>query len=157
MNLSKTECVASGMEAGTSQTFTVDVLCADPATNSRVSEPSDPWPLSSAGLLQGTLTAALAVTSSCQSMTLLASSSGPVVVGRRWRLESQSFPTLQPLLDDATARAASAVTIPASILQGLVSGNQDGLGLEIRIQSITLCPANMEAESRPCEDEFPVG
>ena len=133
MNLSKTECVASGMEAGTSQTFTVDVLCADPATNSRVSEPSDPWPLSSAGLLQGTLTAAPAVTSSCQSVTLLASSSGPVVVGRRWRLESQSFPTLQPLLDDATARAASAVTIPASILQGLVPANQDSLDIYIWI------------------------
>ena len=130
VNLSKTECVASGLETGTSHTFTVDVLCGDPATNSRASEPSDPWPVSSASLLRGTLTATPSVTSPCQSVTLLASSSGPLVVGRRWRLESQSFPTLQPLLDDATARAASAVTIPASILQGLVSGNQDGSYLQ---------------------------
>eukprot|EP00438_Fugacium_kawagutii_P007972 Skav221217 [mRNA] locus=scaffold2467:174052:178680:- [translate_table: standard] len=41
MNLSHTECQASGMQSGS--TFTVAVLCANPAANSVLSEASDAW------------------------------------------------------------------------------------------------------------------
>ena len=44
MNLSHTSCVASGLDGSQSHSFTVAVLCADPAANSVPSEASDAWP-----------------------------------------------------------------------------------------------------------------
>ena len=43
VNLSTTSCVASGFAAGGSYTFTVSLLCADPAVSSEPSEPSQAW------------------------------------------------------------------------------------------------------------------
>jgi len=43
-NLSHTSCIAKGLDESNSNTFTVAVLCANPAVNSMFSEASDPWP-----------------------------------------------------------------------------------------------------------------
>ena len=43
-NLSHTSCIAKGLDGSNSNTFTVAVLCANPAVNSMFSEASDPWP-----------------------------------------------------------------------------------------------------------------
>ena len=43
MNLSHTDCLASGMDMLNSNTFTVGVLCANPNANSELSPASDAW------------------------------------------------------------------------------------------------------------------
>ena len=43
VNLSHTDCLASGLDTQNSNTFTVGVLCANPAANSELSAASDAW------------------------------------------------------------------------------------------------------------------
>ena len=47
VNLSDTSCVASGFAVGGTYTFTVSLLCADPAVSSEPSEASQPWTVGS--------------------------------------------------------------------------------------------------------------
>ncbi|CAE7540363.1 unnamed protein product, partial [Symbiodinium sp. CCMP2456] len=43
VNLSATSCIASGFATGAAYTFSVSLLCADPAVSSEASEASTPW------------------------------------------------------------------------------------------------------------------
>ena len=148
LNLSQTECVAFGMDESQRHTFTVDVLCGNPATNSEVSQESDVWP-ASIEVIDGTLSALPSVARPCDQVVLSLFTSDQELT-KQWMLSSPSSSSrLTALLGNATLASASALTLSSDILQELLAAHPGNasivIGFTVQLNSLSGLSANVSS------------